>query len=35
MPLPTNHIPSAEDVFGGGVQFDLKCLPLRDPMYFV
>lgn len=35
VPLPASHVPSAEEVLGGGVQFDIKDLPLRDPRYFV
>lgn len=35
VPLPASHVPSAEEVLGGGAQFDIKDLPLRDPRYFV
>lgn len=35
VPLPASHVPSAEEVLGGGVQFDIKDLPLCDPRYFV
>lgn len=35
VPLLASHVPSAEEVLGGGFQFDIKDLPLRDPRYFV
>lgn len=35
VPLLAKHVPSAKDVLGGCVQYDIKCLPLRDPKYFV
>lgn len=35
VPLLANYVPSAEDVLGRNVQFDIKCILLRDPKYFV
>lgn len=33
--LPASNVLSAEQILRGGVQFDIKDLPLRDPKYFV
>ena len=33
--MPTTHLPRAEEVINGDLNFDVDSLPLRDPKHFI
>ena len=35
IPLPTTHLPCAEEVINGDLYFDVQSLQLQDPSHFI